>query len=194
MFIEYSVEKIATPKSTSFLSVLRIDLLGALVVPTRPTLSARRRGVVAVKGRAGLVGVLTVAALVGGIASAAPAAASTTVSVTGTFAEPSFFPGCTVTFGFCGHGVLKPFGSVTEMIEFNACGDLCDLRTINLANGTIFARELELPSGISGMFIGGTGDFVGASGTYSASVRFGRDPVERSASQVTLTGTLTYGA
>jgi hypothetical protein len=146
-----------------------------------------------VKRGVGLLGLFTVAALIGGTVSAAPAAASTTVSVTGSFAEPAFFPGCTVTDGLCGKGVLRPLGSVTETIEFNACGFLCDLRTINLANGSIFARELELPDGISGMFIGGSGDFVSASGTYSASVRFGNDPVERSASQVTLTGTLTYG-
>jgi hypothetical protein len=140
-----------------------------------------------------LLGLLTVAALIGGTASAAPAAASTTVSVTGSFAEPPLIPGCTVTDGLCGRGVLRPLGSVTETIEFNACGVLCDVRTINLAHGSIFARELELPGGISGMFIGGSGDFVNATGTYTASVRFGRDPVELSASQVTLTGTLTFG-
>lgn len=144
------------------------------------------------KGRAGLVALLTAAALIGGIVSAAPAAASTTVSVEGSFAEPVLFPGCTV-IDLCGKGVLRPLGSVTESIVFDACGHLCDLRTINLANGSIFARELELPGGISGEFIGGTGDFVGATGTYSASIRFGKDPVELSASQVTLSGTLTYG-
>jgi hypothetical protein len=152
-------------------------------------------GVITVKRAARLLGLFTVAALIGGAASAAPAAASTTVSVTGSFAEAPLVSGCTVTDGLCGRGVLRPLGSVTETIEFNACGVLCDVRTINLANGSIFAQELEHPpaGGITGMFIGGTGDFVNASGTYTATVRFGRDPLEVSASQVTLTGTLTYG-
>jgi len=105
-------------------------------------LGARER-VVAVKRGVGLLGLFTVAALIGGTVSAAPAAASTTVSVTGSFAEPAFFPGCTVTDGLCGKGVLRPLGSVTETIEFNACGFLCDLRTINLANGSISPANLN---------------------------------------------------
>jgi hypothetical protein len=82
-----------------------------------------------------------------------------------------------------------PLGPATETIESGAaCGGTCDLRTINLAGGSIIAEEFENPSSLDGVIIGGTGVFAGATGTYSGSVRIAHDRV----SIVTLTGTLTY--
>jgi hypothetical protein len=106
-----------------------------------------------------------------------------------TFAEPAVNPDCPITNGFCGQGVVLPLGSATETIEFGAaCGGACDLRTINLAGGSIIADEYEYPTSLSGVIIGGTGVYEGATGTYSGTVRIAHDRV----SIVTLTGTLTY--
>jgi hypothetical protein len=123
------------------------------------------------------------------LALASPASANTTVNVKMTFAEPAVNPDCAVTDGFCGQGVVLPLGPATETIEFGAaCGGACDLRTINLAGGSIIADEYEHPTSLSGVIVGGTGMFAGATGTYSGTVRIAHDRV----SIVTLTGTLTY--
>ena len=123
------------------------------------------------------------------LALASPASANTTVNIKMTFAEPAVNPDCAVTNGFCGQGVVHPLGSATETIEFGAaCGSTCDLRTINLAGGSIIADEYEFPTSLSGVIIGGTGMFAGATGTYTGTVHIAHDRV----SIVTLTGTLTY--
>jgi hypothetical protein len=132
---------------------------------------------------------LVCGALTGFVAVASPASANTTVNIKVTFVEPTVNPDCAVTNGFCGQGVVLPLGPATETIEFGAaCGGTCDLRTINLAGGSIIAEEFENPSSLDGIIIGGTGVFAGATGTYSGSVRIAHDRV----SIVTLTGTLTY--
>jgi len=74
-----------------------------------------------------------------------------------------------------------PFGQATETIEFGACGEGCDFRTINLAGGSIFIEETfsngdcpgacqpnkaEPASGtLTDVIVGGTGIFEGATGT-----------------------------
>jgi hypothetical protein len=139
---------------------------------------------------------------------AAPAAAgTTTVRVSMTFTEPlipGFVKGCPVApEGFCGSGEVIPFGHATETIDFNAgCGGSCDLRTINLAAGSIFSDETFSNPGCPGVcqpnraepssgtltdtVVGGTGIFTGASGTLSGTVR-GNGPE----SQIKLSGTIT---
>jgi hypothetical protein len=139
---------------------------------------------------------------------AAPAAAgTTTVQVSMTFTEPlipGFVKGCPVApEGFCGSGEVIPFGHATETIDFNAgCGGSCDLRTINLAAGSIFSDETFSNPGCPGVcqpnraepssgtltdtVVGGTGIFTGASGTLSGTVR-GNGPE----SQIKLSGTIT---
>jgi hypothetical protein len=139
---------------------------------------------------------------------AAPAAAgTTTVQVSMTFTEPlipGFVKGCPVApEGFCGSGEVIPFGHATETIDFNAgCGGSCDLRTINLAAGSIFSDETFSNPGCPGVcqpnraepssgtltdtVVGGTGIFSGASGTLSGTVR-GNGPE----SQIKLSGTIT---
>src|SRR5260370_15095577 len=57
---------------------------------------------------------------------------------------PDINSGCAVLpAGLCGRGVVIPFGHATETILFGgACSGNCDLRTINLAGGSIFLHEV----------------------------------------------------
>jgi hypothetical protein len=150
-----------------------------------------------------LSGVLAIAAL----AFASPAAANTTVPVSMSFTEPivpGFVQGCPVVqTGFCGSGVVLPFGHATEMIEFGACGPTCDLRTVNLAGGSIFINEtfsnftcpgvcgsrgLGQPGSgtLTDTVVGGTGIFDGATGNLSGTVR-----AAGLESQIKLSGTIS---
>src|SRR5215469_5327621 len=89
-----------------------------------------------------IAGLLAVAAVL-----ASPAAAGTTnVSVGMSFTEPimqDIHSGCpTFPDGFCGTGVVVPFGHATESIAFGgACGGNCDFRTVNVAGGSIWIDE-----------------------------------------------------
>jgi len=138
---------------------------------------------------------------------ASQAMAATTVSVTMTFNEPvlpDINSGCAVfPAGLCGSGVVVPFGHATETILFGgACGGTCDLRTVNLAGGSIFLDEVfsnpTCPGGcrprpgapgsgtLTDVIVGGTGNFTGASGNVSGSV-LGAGLV----SKIKLSGTIT---
>jgi hypothetical protein len=99
-----------------------------------------------------------------------------------------------------------PFGLAAETIDFGAgCGGACDLRTINLAEGSLILEETfsnaqcrgtcqpnpaEPVSGtLTDVIIGGTGIFEGAAGTLAGSVMAaGRQ------SQVKLSGTITLAS
>jgi hypothetical protein len=135
---------------------------------------------------------------------AAPAAASSSISVRMTFTEQEFSPKCALPDGFCGTGVVLPFGKATETIRFEAgCGGGCDFRTIDLPQGSIFIEEpfntAVCPSGtcapagagepvyatLSDTVVGGTGIFAGASGHLDGSVRAAGD-----ASLIQLSGTI----
>jgi hypothetical protein len=152
---------------------------------------------------AGAAVVLALALVIAALA----AAGTTTVQVSMTFTEPlipGFVKGCPVApEGFCGSGEVIPFGHATETIDFNAgSGGSCDLRTINLAAGSIFSDETFSNPGCPGVcqpnraepssgtltdtVVGGTGIFTGASGTLSGTVR-GNGPE----SQIKLSGTIT---
>jgi hypothetical protein len=125
-------------------------------------------------------------------AFATQAMAATAVPVSMTFTEPvvpDIHSGCAVLpDGFCGHGQVIPFGQATETIAFGgACNGNCDLRTINLAGGSIYIDEFfsssSCPGGcqpnpaepssgtLNDVIVGGTGTFTGARGTLSGSVR-----------------------
>jgi hypothetical protein len=127
------------------------------------------------------------------LAFASQAVANTTASVSMTFTEPivpSFKSGdCPVLpEGFCGSGEVIPLGHATETIDFGAgCGGTCDLRTINLAGGSIFMEETFSDGSCPGVcgsrgigqpnsgtltdtIIGGTGIFEGATGTLVGTV------------------------
>jgi hypothetical protein len=137
-------------------------------------------------------------------ASQASAATSTSVSMSFTEqAVANFKQDCPVFFtgdgGFCGNGVVLPFGHATETIQFgqgidcvaNTGTSPCDLRTINLPGGSIVSDELS-PSGScrgvcqpnraepgQGILVDtivpgqSTGGFSGATGSYSGTVTFG---------------------
>lgn len=159
-----------------------------------------------------LLGVLAL----GLLAFASQASANTTVQVTMTFTEsivPAFKSGdCPVVpEGFCGSGEVIPLGHATETIAFGAgCGGACDLRTINLAGGSIIVEEtfsdFRCPGGqpepcqsgqhgngfpgsgtLTDTVIGGTGIFSGATGSLSGTVR-----AAGLESQIKLSGTIHY--
>jgi hypothetical protein len=125
-----------------------------------------------------------------------------------TFSEaivPGFVQGCPVVNGFCGTGVVVPFGHATETIVFGGgCSGKCDLRTITLSGGTLTLEEAfsnpscpgacQTGNGLGEPFRGtltdtivsGTGVFEGASGTLTGTVS--ADGLE---SHIKLSGTIT---
>jgi hypothetical protein len=125
------------------------------------------------------------------------AAQSTTVSVSMTFAEPNQagqVRGCPISpmNGLCGSGEVIPFGHATDTVMFGAgipgpaiCSNGCDLRTINLPQGSIISDELFTnpicPGNcvnfhkpqfgtLTDVIVGGTGLFKGATGGFSGTV------------------------
>jgi hypothetical protein len=119
------------------------------------------------------------------------AAGTTTVSVSMTFTEPvlqDVTHGCPVfPGGFCGSGIVLPFGHATETIQFGgACGGTCDFRTVNVAGGSIYMDEFfsdgicrgvcqpnpaePFVGTLTDVIVGGTGIFTGASGNVSGTV------------------------
>jgi hypothetical protein len=137
--------------------------------------------------------------------ASAATAGTTTVPVKMTFTEnfvTNAVQGCSVgPEGLCGSGQVVPFGQATETIEFGACGEGCDLRTIYLESGTIFIEETfsdpvcpgscqpnpaQPNSGtLTDVIVGGTGAFEGATGTLTGTVRAAAPQ-----SQVKLAGTI----
>jgi hypothetical protein len=136
------------------------------------------------------------------------------VDVSMTFTEPFNYKDCPFVItdpataeGFCGSGQVIPLGHATETIEFFAgSGGTSDLRTINLAEGSIISEEVFGPliscrrdceaingnappfSGtLTDIIIGGTGIFEGATGNLSGLVR-GAGKV----SIIKLTGTINF--
>jgi hypothetical protein len=110
--------------------------------------------------------------------------------------------------GFCGSGEVRPLGHASETIIFGgACGGACDLRTIDLAEGSILIAEVFTfdsghgtgeehqgnPSPFSGtlsdIIVGGTGLFDGATGSLNGTVR-----VAGKANQVKLSGSIVLAS
>jgi hypothetical protein len=144
-----------------------------------------------------------------GVFASQAAAGTTTVSVSMTFTEPIVYDihsGCPVfPEGFCGNGIVVPFGHATEMIQFGgACGGTCDLRTVNVAGGSIYIEEtfsnFQCPGAcaetrgngfpgsgtLTDVVVGGTGIFTGATGNLGGSVTVGGLQ-----SKIQLSGTIT---
>jgi len=121
------------------------------------------------------------------------------VSVTMQFTEPflqDLRSDCPVLFGlpdggFCGNGIVVPYGHATETIAFGVgCGGACDVRTITLASGSIVTNEeagnftcpgacptishfnFGQPFGatLTDVIVDGTGIFTGASGNLNGTV------------------------
>lgn len=139
------------------------------------------------------------------VAAFAPSAfAATAVQVQMTFTEQEFSPNCTLVDGFCGNGVVLPYGHATETIRFEAgCGGGCDFRTIYLPSGTLFIEEPfnnascpgfcgprgrgePVNATLSDTIVGGTGIFFGATGHLDGSVT-----AAGNTSLVQFTGTIT---
>jgi hypothetical protein len=153
-----------------------------------------------------LIPMLASAALLLSPALTSPAMAATTVPVSMTFTEPivpAGHSGCPLETTSCGHGDVIPYGQATETIVFGgACSGSCDLRTINLAGGTIYIDEVfsnptcpgacrpnpARPFGgtLTDVIVGGTGNFTGASGNLSGSVS-----VAGGGAVIKLSGTIT---
>jgi hypothetical protein len=142
----------------------------------------------------------------------AQAMAATAVPVSMTFTEPlvpGASSGCNLVNSSCGHGQVRPFGQATEVIQFGgACNGSCDLRTINLASGSVFVHEVfsnptcpgvcqpnpSLPGGgtLTDVIVGGTGQFADASGNLSGSVTLGGGVGTRGGgTMIKLSGTIT---
>jgi hypothetical protein len=155
------------------------------------------------------IGVATFAAM--------PAAAATTVSVSMTLTEsadplragwPGSEPcpdiGLSVN---CGTGEVIPFGHAIEIVSIGACGETCNIRWIDLADGSIVLRETvsdfscpgacvtEWPHGapfratLAAVVVGGTGIFQGASGSLSGTLS-----VAALHAQIKYAGTLTLAS
>ena len=147
------------------------------------------------------------------VAFASPAIASTTTSVKMSFTEPiqpDVNSGCPALGlpqgGFCGNGDVVPYGNATEMIAFGAgCDGACDLRTINVAGGSLVLDETfsspQCPGvcepnpaapdsgSLTDVIVAGTGIFHGAAGTLTGTVTAaGRQ------SHVQLSGTVTLAS
>jgi hypothetical protein len=155
-----------------------------------------------------IVGLLTISLVV-----ASQAIAATTVSVSMTLAEPlkAGTPGNSVCpdIGIavnCGSGEVLPFGHATEEVNIGVCGDTCNIREIDLAQGAIILQEtitnfscpgacgsqsFSPPGTISlaDVVIGGTGIFAGATGALNGAVGVGGW-----GGHVTLTGTITLSS
>lgn len=145
--------------------------------------------------------------------TATQAMAATTVPVSMTFTEPlvpAASSGCNLQTSSCGHGQVRPFGQATESIVFFACGTEpeCDVRTINLASGSIFIDEFfsnptcpavcqpnpAVPAGgtLTDTIVGGTGQFAGATGNLSGSVTLaGGVGTKGGGTMIKLSGTIT---
>jgi hypothetical protein len=149
-------------------------------------------------------------------ALASPAMAATTVPVSMTFTEalvPAAHNGCDPQTSSCGHGQVNPFGQATEMIVFFACGTQpeCDIRTINLAGGSIFIHEFSsnptcpgvcqpnpaVPAGgtLTDTIVGGTGTFANATGNLTGSVTVAGGVGNKGGGvMIKLSGTITLGS
>lgn len=142
-----------------------------------------------------------VATLAISLAVVAPALASSTFSYRATFVEPVGGPmqspfDCAPGTS-CGAANVAGLGHGTSVVVFNACGLWCHLRTITFQDGSTLVIEEYGPLsefaprgnagdhgyngfGLAGnpqfleatqTIVGGTGQFAGASGTASGSVK-----------------------
>ena len=126
-------------------------------------------------------------------ALASPALAATTTPMSMTLVEtvaPGASAGCAVLengTGLCGQGEVIPYGQATEIVLFSGgCGDSCFIHTITLAGGEITFTTTEssrdcpgvcqpnpgepFSAPLTGVVVGGTGQFADAGGTLTGSV------------------------
>jgi len=146
------------------------------------------------------------------MAFASPAMANTSTSVKLSFTEPiiqNLRSGCPALDlpdgGFCGTGVVVPYGNATETIAFSAgCSGGCDLRAVYVAGGTLLDetfsngqcpgschpnRAAPGSGSLTDVIISGTGMFAGASGVLTGAVT-----AAGLQSHVELSGTVTLAS
>jgi hypothetical protein len=149
--------------------------------------------------------VLALVAVAAVLAIAAPALAETTISYEATYVEPVGGPNqspfsCTPGHS-CGTASISGLGhSDNQIVDFNACGFGCHIRTVTFDDGsTLLIQTEDQPSGfaftspgnsgshgyigfpmqpgnpqfldIKETIIGGTGPFAGATGSGSGTVK-----------------------
>lgn len=135
------------------------------------------------------------------LAGAVPASASTTVAWSATLTEPIggplHWPFECGPYSDCasGSGEVIGLGQVQDLVEFAACGDTCDVRTLTFADGsTIVMHEVfsddrtpgnsshptprsrakygnPFSGDLDDTIAGGTGRFAGATGSASGTVK-----------------------
>ena len=152
---------------------------------------------------------MVAASLVG----ASQAGATTAVPVSVMLTEPlkagtpgnSACPDIGLAFN-CGSGVVFPFGRATEEVNIGVCGDTCNIREIDVAQGSIVlletATDFSCPGvcgsqgfgppatiSLTDVVIDGTGIFAGATGTLDGAVEIGGWH-----GRVQLTGTITLSS
>ena len=139
-----------------------------------------------------LVGMVAISLVV-----ASQAVAATTVPVSMKLVEPlkAGTPGNSVCpdIGIavnCGSGEVLPFGRATEEVNIGVCGDTCNIRVIDLAQGSIVLLETITnfscpgvcgsqafgPPGtisLADVVVDGTGIFAGATGRLTGTVGVG---------------------
>jgi hypothetical protein len=161
-----------------------------------------------------LVGAVAAAGVLAVVATAPGLAAGPSVSVQMTLTEPlkAGWPGAEPCpdIGIdvnCGSGEVVPFGHATHIVSIGACGETCNLRRIDLPQGSIFLVETvsdfscpgacvpEFPPptpfalSLSAVVVGGLGSFSGATGTLIGSVKGAGWHA-----QIKLAGTITLAA
>ena len=160
--------------------------------------------------RKSVFSVAVLAAIVIVAVAAMPAAAVTSVPVKLTFAEPlrAGWPGSEPCPNIgsdvnCGSGEVIPFGHATQIVSIGACGESCNFRWIDLADGSLLLREAvsdfacpgacvaEWPfsATLTAVIVDGKGRYEGATGTLTGSLRG-----TGSQAQIKYEGTLTLAS
>jgi hypothetical protein len=154
---------------------------------------------------AGMVATSLVGASQAGAATAVPVSMMLTEPLKAGTPGNSVCPDIGLAFN-CGSGVVFPFGRATEEVNIGVCGDTCNIREIDVAQGSIVLLEtvtdfscpgvcgsqgFSPPATISlaDVVIGGTGIFAGATGTLNGAVEIGGWH-----GRVQLTGTITLNS
>jgi hypothetical protein len=149
--------------------------------------------------------VFALAAIAASLAVAAPASAQTTLAYQATFVENAGGQATCPPGTSCGSATINRFGHVAyQIIQFNACGPNCHVRTITFDDGsTLLIQESVIGTvspgssanaganapiflEISQTILGGTGRFEGATGSGTGRVNTVADAIIHASGTITL--------